>query len=345
MRHTGTRLGVLIVTAAVALAAVSLWGQPSDPRAATPPAKPPKPAAPPPSPADALANKYPQAKFKDVPLEEAVGYFRDLTKLNVVVKWGALEQANVDRGSPVTLLLKDVTAEKLLRLMLDAAEPNGYLDYVLEDNVLTISTKDDLARRTQTRTYDVRDLIDWTDPERAEELLDVIRSAIHPDTWEARSGAIGSVRHLNGTLAVTQTPKAHEALARLLEGLRASQTRPPVTPRARAQQTEVKIRMVESMKQTCLDNAAMALIAVAGLRDEVPRSADEVIQELEGLIDKVNSVGIRNALRLALKDLYKLKGDHEKVLHHLRQMLIENDGVLARQRKDGVPRLLFGGKD
>ncbi|GAG47100.1 unnamed protein product, partial [marine sediment metagenome] len=83
--------------------------------------------------------------------------------------------------------------------------------------------------------------------------------------------------------------------------------------------------------------------AVAGLRDEVPRDADEVIEEFEDLLVKIKSLGIRNAIRLGLKDLYKLKGDHKKVLHHLREMLIENARGWVVKKKDAVSSGLFGG--
>lgn len=305
--------------------------------------KPATPAAG--KPADPLAKRLLKVKFSNVPLEQVVEFLREKSGQDIVVKWRLLLQAGVERKTPVDINVKDVTIEKVLRLVLEAAgEEGGHaLGYELEDNILTISTADELAQKTETVAYDVRELIDWTDPEQVEGLLEVIRRSVDPDTWFATSGQLGSVRHLNGALVVRHNRRAHEALARLLEDLRRTQAKPLTSPRARAQRTDVKIRMVGSMKQTCLDPAAMALIAVAGLRDEVPRDADEVIEEFEALLVKIKSLGIRNAIRLGLKDLYKLKGDHKKVLHHLREMLLENARGWVVKKKDAVSSGLFGG--
>ena len=297
-------------------------------------------------PADLLAKKLKKVEFSGVPLEEVVEYLRDMTGVNIVVKWKALEAAGIKKATPVDLKVKDVPVEKVLRLVLDSVgRERDHLDYdyELEDNIVTISTAEDLSWRTVARVYDVRELIDWADPKRVESLLDLVRTTIEPDTWRENTGMIGSVRHLNGVLVVTHTSKVHEALVVLLEYLRAAHAKPLTSPRARAQQTDVKIQMVGSMKQTCMDPGAMALIAVAGLRDEVPRGVDEVIKEFEDLLVKIKSLGIRNAIRLGLKDLYKLKGENEKVLHHLRQMLIENARGWVVKKKDAVSSGLFGG--
>lgn len=338
MTRSKTIWTLLVVGVAIALTAGGL--------PAETPAKTAKKPAPPAAgkPADPLAKGLLKVKFSDVPLDQVVEYLRDMTGWNIVVKWNALEAAGIKKATFVNLKVKDVPAEKILKLVLEAASQRGNpLGYDVEENVVTISTAEDLSRRTVARVYDVRELIDWADPKRVEGLSDLVRTTIEPDTWRENAGSIGSVRHLNGVLVVTHTPKVHEALAVLLEYLRGAQAKPLTSPRARAQRTDVKIRMVGSMKQTCLDPAAMALIAVAGLRDEVPRGVDEVIQEFEALLVKIKSLGIRNAIRLGLKDLYKLKGENEKVLHHLRQMLIENARGWVVKKKDAVSSGLFGG--
>lgn len=85
------------------------------------------------------------------------------------------------------------------------------------------------------------------------------------------------------------------------------------------------------MKQACFDPEAMGLIAVAGLRDELPREPDAIISELQDRLGSTRSIGLRNAIRLALKDLYKSQGDDQAVFTLLRQMLEENDNALRKQ--------------
>ncbi|UCG17282.1 MAG: hypothetical protein JSV19_04465 [Phycisphaerales bacterium] len=57
--------------------------------------------------------------------------------------------------------------------------------------------------------------------ERIEELLDLIRETIEPESWRAAGGEVAALAELNGQLVVTQTSSAHAEVAELLEKLRA----------------------------------------------------------------------------------------------------------------------------
>jgi len=108
----------------------------------------------------ALQNRATELKFDAIPLEEVIGNIQSLTGLNIVPNWSALEFAAIDRDIEITLSLRDVTYEKALELVLDAAGGGEIeLAYEIDDGVIQISTKEDLARRTATRVYNVQDLI------------------------------------------------------------------------------------------------------------------------------------------------------------------------------------------
>ena len=77
--------------------------------------------------------------------------------------------------------------------------------------------------------------------------MDLIRSAVAPDSWRGAAGTIGAISHLNGALVVTNTPKALSQVEALMESLRQVQTRRPASPRALARQADVKIKLVASM--------------------------------------------------------------------------------------------------
>ena len=59
--------------------------------------------------------------------------------------------------------------------------------------------------------------------QRVQDLLDLIRNTIEPDSWRANGGLDAAIAELNGQLVVTQTPSAHQEVADLLERLREQQ--------------------------------------------------------------------------------------------------------------------------
>jgi len=56
--------------------------------------------------------------------------------------------------------------------------------------------------------------------ELIQDILELIRQTIEPDSWREAGGAVGALRELNGQLIVTQTASAHRQLLDLLKQLR-----------------------------------------------------------------------------------------------------------------------------
>jgi hypothetical protein len=190
--------------------------------------------------------------------------------------------------------------------------------------------------------YDVAELLADPDPQayqgQVTQLLALIRSNVDPRSWQANGGPM-SVEQFNGLLVVTQTPENVQRIELLLEQLKATKAQQPPTPRQQAARTGAAIKMVGEMKDTAFEPSVVGLIAVAGLRDDVARDPKAVIDDLEALLIKTNSRGLRTAIRLTLRDLYKQTGNQEKLLQHLRAMLAENDQAIshAPPTADRVP--------
>ena len=105
-----------------------------------------------------LKKVLPKVQFAGIGFGDVIQFFRDATKLNIHPKWEALRAANIDQKTPVNVTLTDVTVGKALRTVLDDVGGVVALDYVIDEGVLTISTKDDLSRQTVTVVYNVADL-------------------------------------------------------------------------------------------------------------------------------------------------------------------------------------------
>lgn len=88
------------------------------------------------------------------------------------------------------------------------------------------------------------------------------------------------------------------------------------------------IKLIQRMKQVCFDPETVGVMAVGALNDEVRRKDEDIIKDLEEQLAKVKALGLRNAIRLTLKDLYKRQGKNEKVLEQLKALIAENDKAL-----------------
>ncbi len=106
-----------------------------------------------------------QMAFDDTPLEEALQWFKDQGLKNLVVRWKVLERlGDIDKSTPITLSLQDVTFGEALDMVLslisdETQTPRDRLTYHVFDGMLKISTHADFDSRVYTRTYYVEDLL------------------------------------------------------------------------------------------------------------------------------------------------------------------------------------------
>lgn len=171
-------------------------------------------------------------------LEKTVNYLRDNMEVNVFVDWPALQDAGVDRNSPVTVNLKNQTYGDALSEILKAADGKKELGFIIDDGIVTVSTKDELrsARYAVVGVFDVRDLLEVkpavtqtgagdhaADADRAAKIkgiTQVIEKKVAPGSWRDGGGTLGSIRELNGTLIIRQLPDNQQAIEDVLAGMR-----------------------------------------------------------------------------------------------------------------------------
>jgi general secretion pathway protein D len=143
--------------------------------------------------------------------------------------------ARVELGfEPLDGLVKIATREMLDR--------NTYEDvYDVGDLLLEVPDFNDAPRMdlTDTRTFaggpsgntshsseiwpgdDVDgEVIDKRTNVHADELIDLIRRSIDPDSWRDKGGSVGTIDEFNGQLVITQTPSGHARVGGLLSKLR-----------------------------------------------------------------------------------------------------------------------------
>jgi hypothetical protein len=174
---------------------------------------------------------------------------RDVTETNIVVNWGNLKEAGVERNAPVTVKLRNVKFSTTIRGILDSAQQgNKKLTYLVEGGTISIATAEELMKHTATRIYDVRDILQAarysavkhvvvpgphpiaapavaipTEAEVVKKLLTLIEDTVANDSWKDHGGPAATIREFQGQLSIAQTWENQRAISNLLDELREGQ--------------------------------------------------------------------------------------------------------------------------
>jgi len=231
-------LSVVLLTAAVLICALpppesTAWaaepGDPFDPVARPPDPAPAKPAAEVQLRAGKEAIERALAgttkfEFVETPLSDVAAYLQELHKINVILDKKALEDIGVGTDTQITKSLSNVTLRSALKLLL--REHN--LTWIIRDEVLMITSREQADNCLTTEVYDVADLVTCRDQknelwEDYDTLTEVITCTIAPATWD-QNGGPGSIKGATfgpaKVLVVSQTSEGHDQLVELLAKLR-----------------------------------------------------------------------------------------------------------------------------
>ncbi|MEW6253129.1 MAG: hypothetical protein AB1716_21025 [Planctomycetota bacterium] len=136
--------GIIVLTAAAAVAQERLAQR--------------RPA--PPSTLAVLRQVVPEMNLTETPLDQAIAWLQDFTKLNMSVRWTVLEDAGLRRDTPITVQARGLRLEQVLWLILnEAGGAEIKLAYRASGNLLVLSTAEDLNKEMITKVYDVADLL------------------------------------------------------------------------------------------------------------------------------------------------------------------------------------------
>ena len=183
---------------------------------------------------DALA-KPTTVEFLDLPLEDCITFLALSHEINIWLDKATLADEGVALDQPIMLKLKDGSLRSVLNLILQPRQ----LTYLVEDDVMKITTRAKADQKMFTRTYPVGDLYlervkaddkaptdkgapkDKPAVRRAGDLENAIMNAVEPDSWEVLSGP-GTCTYVekSGSLVIRQSWGAHTKIVDLLRDLR-----------------------------------------------------------------------------------------------------------------------------
>jgi hypothetical protein len=94
-------------------------------------------------------------EFLDLPLEDAITFLKEYHNINIYIEKATLTDEGVALDQPITLKLAGVTFRTVLKLLLEPVQ----LTWVIEDEVMKITTSAKAGEKLQTRVYPVGDLV------------------------------------------------------------------------------------------------------------------------------------------------------------------------------------------
>ncbi len=157
-----------------------------------------------------------QMDFIDEPLSDVIEFLSDLHAINIIIDNRALEEVGLGTDTPVTRNLQGISLRAGLRLLLRDLE----LSFLIQDEVLMITTQEVADSTMETRVYSLH-LLTNHEPE---EIAEVIKATIRPASWLAKpaeeksvgQNSIPAVQALGGCVVVTHNQQAHSEINDLL---------------------------------------------------------------------------------------------------------------------------------
>jgi hypothetical protein len=154
----------------------------------------------------------------EMPVQDFADRLSQQFGVPIDVDWKKLEEAGVNRNSPINKRLESIPLVSILERGLSDVE----LTFAIRDHVILITTPEEAESQLVTRIYPVRDLVygPVSDGDY-DSLIEVITTTISPQSWDevGGPGSIGVFGNAS-SLVISQTDEIHRAVEPLLVKLR-----------------------------------------------------------------------------------------------------------------------------
>ena len=194
-----------------------------------------------------LNQIIPQVAFHETQLKDAVELFNVWIGIPFFLDHRALESAGVGSDTPVTLHCENWTMNAILNHVIH----DFGLTWVIQDDVVVITTLEEAEAQLKLRLYPARDLLNvpWERYDDTETRLAALIQSItgRPKPGWVSDGGVGFLHPLPFAeeLVVLQTGEVHQQIAELLAEMRRLRSSKPVA--LPATEKEVPLRIVRAI--------------------------------------------------------------------------------------------------
>ncbi|HYO25770.1 MAG TPA: hypothetical protein VEQ85_12575 [Lacipirellulaceae bacterium] len=175
--------------------------------------------------------------FVDTPLNLIMETLAEAYEIPIVFDVQALESVAQSPETEVTIAARNISLRSALDLALSSCQD---LTYIIDREVLLITTDDEASTRLQTRVYAIADLL----PRRANSeggrgapesgftpIVGVVTRSIDNESWALNGSGEGEICVVEpGMMVVTQSQRVHTQIDRLLATLRHVRDSLPAEP-------------------------------------------------------------------------------------------------------------------
>lgn len=166
-------------------------------------------------------------KHKEQPFHEVMNALQEAYNLPIVIDLAALEEVAITPETKVTVDLRNISLRSALKMILKQPDLTD-LTFIVDDEILLITTKEVADQQYKVVVYRVDDLIlnypqvpGGNEQSPYSSLVQMITRCVATDTWTANGSGEGEIQLIQpGLLVVSQTYGAHEQLRKLLFRLR-----------------------------------------------------------------------------------------------------------------------------
>ena len=161
--------------------------------------------------------------FSDAPLQQVAQVIEEEYGFPVRLDVPALDEIGIGPDEPVTFSMHGISLRSALRLMLQHLQ----LTYIIQDEVLFITTPEAADQELRICVYDVREIVGPAKDQSVDELIDAVVACVASETWAENGGGEAEIRWLQpGFLVISQTQAVHEEVHALLATIRDVRKRP-----------------------------------------------------------------------------------------------------------------------
>jgi hypothetical protein len=164
--------------------------------------------------------------FIETPLSSVMQVIAEEYDIPVQFDVTAMEAVAQSPDTEVTVNVANISLRSAMELIFANTED---LAYIIENEVLLVTTEDVANSRLEVRVYRVDDLI-LPEPSDAllptdadcDTLIDIVVSTVEADAWAENGSGEGEIHPFSpGILVIAQTRRVHQQLSELFETLRA----------------------------------------------------------------------------------------------------------------------------